>query len=167
MLTVKKQVTAFGMLLLVAAPLFFSVGIFLKQQLLRSEREKRFGTELPQTISLKPEDIKWIKISKEIEINGKLFDVKSFKVTGDKVVFNGFFDSKEDKLVKLGKAAEQQKNKSQNQQLAKFLFLPNFKEPVSFIVQNNWQTVLSQFPKYTESIADISFPIASPPPKYC
>lgn len=167
MLTVKKQLTALGMLLLVAAPLVFSAVIFLKQQLLQSEREKRFETELLETVTLKPENIKWIRISKEIEIDGKLFDVQSFRVIGNKVVFSGFFDSKEDKLVKIGKEAEQHKNKSQNQLLAKFLFFPDYKERESFIIETNWQIVFSQFPKYTEPVADINFPVASPPPKFC
>ena len=170
MLTVKKQFTAFAMLLLVALPLFLSVGIFIKQQLVQQQRTQRFKTELLETFTIKAEKVDWVEVGKEIRVDGKLFDVKSLKTTGSNIVFTGFFDSKEEKLVKHINEIEQQKNKSGsplNQLAVKFLFLPNYKESSTFSIQNNWQIIVSNFPLYTESISTMSYPAVAPPPKYC
>jgi len=170
MLTVKKQLAAFGLLLLVALPLFFSVGIFVKQQLLQQQRRQRFETEPLETVTLKATSVDWVKAGKEIQIDGKLFDIKSFEIKGSNIVFTGFFDSKEEKLLRHARAIEQQKNKSDNplsQYVAKFIFLPNYKEHITFSIQNSWQFIVSSFPFYSESISNISYPAVAPPPKYC
>lgn len=170
MLTVKKQLAAFGLLLLVALPLFLSVGIFLKQQLVQHQRIQRFKTELLEILTIKAEKVDWVKAGKEIQIDGKLFDVESFKKAGNNIVFTGFYDYKEEKLVKHIKEIEQQKNKSGSplSQLAvKFLFLPNYKEFTTFSIQNNWQIIVRQFPLYTESISNMAYATVAPPPKYC
>ncbi len=170
MLTVKKQLTAFALLLLVALPVFLSVSFYIKQQLVQHQREQRLTTELLETVIVKAEKIDWVEVGKEIRVDGKLFDVKSFKISGNRIILTGFFDSKEEKLVKHIGDIEQQKNKSGsplNQLAVKFLFLPNYKESSPFSIQNNWQIIVSQFPVYTESISTMSYPTVAPPPKYC
>lgn len=170
MTTAKKQFVSFGMMLLLALPLFFTVGIYIKQQLIQHRREARFKTELLKVVTVKAKEVNWVKPGKEIQVGGKLFDVKSFKQNGSNIVFTGFFDSKEDKLVRHAKEIQQQKTKSDNpvnQSVAKFLFLPIFKEPAGFTIQNNWFFIFNRFPKYTESISDIPYPAIAPPPKYC
>lgn len=170
MLTIKKQLTAFGLLLLLALPLFFTVGIYIKQQLIQHRRESRFKTELLEVVTVKAKEVNWVKPGKEIQVGGKLFDVKSFKLIGSNIVFTGFFDSKEDKLLRHAREIQQQKSKPDNplnQSVARFLFLPVFKEPGSFTIQNNWFFILNRFPKYTESLSDMPYPAITPPPKYC
>ena len=170
MLTVKKQFTAFAMLLLVALPLFLSVGIFIKQQLVQQQRTQRFKTELLETFTIKAEKADWVEVGKEIRVDGNLFDVKSFTISGNNLVLTGFFDSKEEKLVKHIGDIEQQKSKSGsplNQLAVKFLFLPNYKEITPFSIQNNWQIIVSEFPVYAENISTMSYPAVAPPPKYC
>jgi hypothetical protein len=170
MLTVKKQLTAFGLLLLVALPLFFTVGIYIKQQLIQHRREDRFKTELLEVVTVKAKDVYWVKIGKEIQVGKKLFDVKSFTVKGSNIIFTGFFDSKEDKLVNHIREMEQQKNDSGsplNQLAVKFLFLPNYKESAVVLIQNNWQFIEKQFPVYAESTSAMSYPSVAPPPKNC
>ena len=109
MLTVKKQFTAFALLLLVALPVFLSVGIFIKQQLVQQQRTQRFKTELLETFTIKAEKVDWVEVGKEIRVDGKLFDVESFKVSGANIIFTGFFDGKEDKLVQQIVKLEKQK----------------------------------------------------------
>ncbi|MEP7237344.1 MAG: hypothetical protein ABI685_05755 [Ferruginibacter sp.] len=159
-----------GLLLLVALPLVISVCIFFKQTTLQNQRKQRFETEELQTITVSSEKINWIKHEKEIAIDGKLFDVESFKTSGNNTIFIGFYDNKEDKLVKHIKTVNQQKNDSNgmaNQLAVKFLFCPNYKESISFSIQNTWQIVAHKFPVYTEVISSMAYPTIAPPPKYC
>jgi hypothetical protein len=170
MLTVRKQTTAFGMLLLVALPLLFSTVIFIKQQLLQHQRSQRFETEVLETVTINAEKVNWVKPGKEIQIGNKLFDVKSYKTAGSNIIFTGFYDSKEDKLVKHIDDVEKQKNKTGSplDKLAiKFLTLPSYKENLEFSIQNHWRVITSRFPQYTESIPGIAYPAEVPPPKYC
>ncbi|MGB4842985.1 MAG: hypothetical protein WBP16_00825 [Ferruginibacter sp.] len=165
----KKKITALGFLLLLALPLFFSVGIFIKQKVLQHQRRQRFDTELLQTILVSPENLVWVKPGKEILHEGKLFDVKYFKTTGNKIMLTGFYDHKEDKLVKHIKDLIHKKNDSDNstsRMAVKFLFYPKFKEVNIISVQNSWQLISKQFPVYEELISSLSYPVPAPPPKF-
>jgi hypothetical protein len=168
-LTVKKQLTAFGLLLLVALPLVLSVCMFINQKMLQHQRQERFETEQVQTIVIAAEKLTWVKAEKEVLINGRLFDVESIKKVGQTLELTGFFDHREDKLVKHINTVEQQKNNSNsllNQFAFNFLFLPNYKETITFSVQNNWQLIASRFPFYTESLSSMAYPAIAPPPKH-
>lgn len=170
MVPLKKQTTALGLLLLVALPLLLSVFIFLKQNILQNQRKQRFETEQLQTITVSSENINWEKPGKEVLINGKLFDVKSFKTSGTNIVLTGFYDHKEDNLVKHIKDLSQQKNNSSgpaDQLVVKFSFCANYKEPITFSIQNNWQIIARKFPVFTEAVSSMSYPAVAPPPKYC
>ncbi len=158
MLTVKKQFTAFAMLLLVALPVFLSVGLYIKQQLVQHERTQRFKTELLETFTIKAEKVDWIEVGKEIRINGRLFDVKSFKKNGANIIFTGFFDHKEDNLVQQIAKLAKQKNQSQNplgQPVIKFLFFSVYFYHNEFIIDGgNWQWVSRQYQPFFEIIPD-------------
>ena len=149
MLTVKKQFTAFALLLLVALPVFLSVGIFIKHQLVQQQRTQRFKTELLETFTIKAEKVDWVEVGKEIRVDGKLFDVKSFKVSGAHIIFTGFFDGKEDKLVQQIVKLEKQKNQSENplgQSVIKFLFFSVYYGLNNFTIDGgNWQLVSQQY----------------------
>ena len=86
MLTVKKQLTAFGLLLLVALPVVLSVCTFVNQKMLHYQRQERFETEQTQTVVIAAENISWIQDGKEVMINGKLFDVESIKQVGKTLI---------------------------------------------------------------------------------
>lgn len=166
----KKQITAFGLSILVALPLLLPLGTLIKQKILQFQRKHRFETEQLQTIAIKADQIYWIKPGREVLIAGKLFDVADFKSSGDKIILTGFFDQREDKLVKDIKELEKGKpnsNSPVNQLAVKFLFSPTYQEATGFLIQNNWQIVAREFAVYSESVFSISYPIASPPPKAC
>ena len=158
MLTVKKQFTAFALLLLVALPVFLSVGIFIKQQLVQQQRTQRFKTELLETFTIKAEKVDWVEVGKEIRVDGKLFDVESFKVSGANIIFTGFFDGKEDKLVQQIVKLEKQKNQSENplgQSVIKFLFFSVYYGLNNFTIDGgNWQLVSQQYQPFFEIIPD-------------
>ena len=72
MLTVKKQLTALGLLLLVALPLVLSVCMYINQKMLQYHRTERFETEQLQTIVITAEKLLWVQDEKEVLINGRL-----------------------------------------------------------------------------------------------
>ncbi|HMI77820.1 MAG TPA: hypothetical protein VK484_03460, partial [Ferruginibacter sp.] len=74
----RKHITALGLLLLLAAPLYYSVSTLVKQKVLHHQRNKKFEKEVLQTITVSAENIFWVKPEKEILFQGKLFDVKSY-----------------------------------------------------------------------------------------
>ena len=166
----KKQITALGLLLLVALPLLLSVCIYLKQNILQNQRKQRFETEQLQTITVSCEKVIWVQAEKEILIDGKLFDVKSFKIVDQKIILTGFYDNKEDKLVKDTGDLVNKKNdsgSSSNQLALKFLFYPKYNQLITFSIQNNWHLVARQFPVYSEVISKMTYPAPTQPPKYC
>lgn len=170
MLTVKKQLTAFGLLLLVALPFVLSVCLFVAQKTLQSQRQNRFTTEQIQMVVISAEKFSWVQNEKEVLINGRLFDVKSIKKVGQMLELTGFFDHKEDRIVKHLQNTGQQKNNSHsllNQLTFNFIFLANYKETTTFSIQNNWQLIANQFPIYTETLSSMVYPTVAPPPKYC
>lgn len=167
----QKKITASGFLLLVALPLFFSVGIFVKQQFVQHQRNRRLNTESLQTITVSSASIYWVKPGKEILHDGKLFDVKFFEISGDKISLTGFYDHKENKLVKSLKEFINKKNESGNtasQLFLKFSFTPVYNnETDSFTLQDTWQIINRQFSEYAALICDLSYPAPTPPPKSC
>ena len=95
----KKNITAIGLISLLAIPLFFAVVDILTQKNLQHTRKERFKTELIQTISITKENLHWVKKEKEVIIEGKYFDVKSYTINGNNVLLTGFYDHHEDKLA--------------------------------------------------------------------
>ena len=166
----KRQTTALGLLLLAALPVLISVGFFVKQSIIHRQREKRFEQEILQTITVSSKEVIWLKAGKEILHDGKMFDVKSFKNNGTNLELTGFYDQKEDKLVKEIKGFVQQKEDSGSKAdylVVKFLFSPKYNEVSIFTIENNWQLIKRQFPVYAEINIEASYPTAAPPPKAC
>ncbi|MEO6539661.1 MAG: hypothetical protein ABIN74_01675 [Ferruginibacter sp.] len=151
-------------------PLLLSVGIFIKQKVVQLQRRERFETELVQTITLSAEKIYWVKHGKEILVNGKLFDVNSFKTNGNQVTCTGFYDHEEDKLVKhiTNLIHDDDDHRGPTHQfIFKFLCFPVYKELTGFSLQNNWQIIDRLFPYYSEALPTTDCAAALPPPKCC
>ena len=166
----QKQLTAFGLLLLLAIPLFFTVGIIVKQKIIQQQQQERLESESLQTITISTENLHWIKPQKEALVDGKLFDVRSFKKEEDHISLTGFFDSREDKLVQNIKDLVHQKNRSEGpfSELAlKFLLVPVYSEPTSFSLHESWQIVDRQFSTYSEVVVTGFGPATIHPPEYC
>jgi hypothetical protein len=156
MLTVKKQLTALGLLLLVALPLFLLLGLFVKQEIVQHQREQRFKTEHLQTIIISAQNIPWAKQEKEILIDGRLFDVESIKKIGANLAITGFFDHKEDKLIKRIVKLAKQKNESGSplsQSVIKFFFSPAINSQQEICnEQGYWKFVSQQYHRFSDRI---------------
>lgn len=170
MLPNRNQITALGLLFLLALPLCISVSIYIKQALLQHQRRERFENEHLQTINIPTESINWVEEGKEILINGKLFDVKEFDTNGKHTILTGFFDTKEDELVGGIKIMNERKSESNNpiaQFVVKFVVSMQYSEVHPLSVQNSWQLIFQSYPVFVETISQINYPVSAPPPKFC
>jgi hypothetical protein len=165
----KRKIAAFTLLLLVAIPLFFSIGFLIKQQLIQSQMRERIEQSSLQTITLPLANINWIKQDKEVIIEGKLFDIKSYTISGNSIILKGLFDGDEDHLItKVNNILHSKKdtNSPLSQLAAKYLSQPLFNEPVSFSIQKTWINISGTFLCYTEPVAKAHCFLAVPPPKF-
>jgi len=158
------------MLLLIALPLFFAIGILVKQKIIQLQRRARFETENIETITIAAEKLHWIKHGKEALVDGKLFDVESFRSAGVKISLTGFFDNKEDELVNQIKDLTEQKRENDNpltRLAVKLLFTPVYTEPAPTSFQNFCSIIARDFYSYSELTSPGFHPLDIPPPRYC
>ncbi len=123
-----KKILAFLLILLVSAPIFFSVGFTIKQKAIQASMKQQLKSALLQTVVIPLKDVKWIKPGKEILVAGQMFDIKSSTLSAneDYVVFTGLYDEDEQKLHNSLKDFIQHKNKktsASDDLLAKFFSL--------------------------------------------
>lgn len=153
---VKKIITAFSLLFLLAIPVLFSLTMLLKQKVMHYQREQRMEHELLQTIQVNTRNILWIKPGKEALIDGKMFDVKSLKTSGNNTSITGYFDEKEDILIQQIAKLTGHKNQSGspfNQPVIKFLFFSVFVGPRKMVCDAaGWKTVTAQYHAFDEMI---------------
>jgi hypothetical protein len=119
-----KKITTFFFTLLGVAPLLFTIFIVIKQQVIHHKMEQQLESKMLHTIALAESDIHWLKEGKEMLINGRMFDVKTFKNSGiDKVVITGLFDEEETLLVNQVKKQHQNDTDNGTKILAQFFQL--------------------------------------------
>jgi hypothetical protein len=166
-----KKITASGLLLLIAIPLFFSAAVLVKQKIIQFQRQERLEKESLQTITVSVEKFSWVKPGKEAFIDGRLFDVESFRAESGNVSLTGFFDLKEDEVVQhikhLAELEDEPGNPHMNLLVVKFLFAPVYNEPGHFSFQTPWQSVAVKVFSYTEIVPDGFYRAITPPPKSC
>ncbi len=163
-----RKISAFGLLLLLAIPLFFSVALLVKQKLVQHLREERFDTELLETVVVSPGEFYWVKKGKEVIIGDKLFDVKSYKTEGNKILLTGFFDVKESSLVQHIKELAEQDDKSSNPfnlQVIKLLLSCAHTNEPEVTYKGYWEFISKQYYLFDEKIPVSSLQLISPPPR--
>lgn len=163
----QKKISALGLVLLLAIPLLFSVITLVQQKILQINNRLRFDTEKTETISVSKQNINWVKKGKEVLIDGKYFDVKSFRTEGDIIALTGYYDHKEDKLVNHIKKIFQQ-NKDSNFPIdlmaSKFLFFPIYSNNTEINYLLSWHAISNQFYSFAEKLPPApNMPITQPP----
>ncbi|MBL0181475.1 MAG: hypothetical protein IPP96_03905 [Chitinophagaceae bacterium] len=154
-----RKISAVGLVLLIAMPLVFTIGILVKQKIIQFHRRERLETEQLQTITVAAENIRWVKKGKEILVAGKLFDIKHFEKKNSQVTLTGFFDKEEEDLFdQLNKMAKDKNRPSPLTTVISFLLTPYYNEPVSGYCQINWQPHSKEYFSYAEKIP--SFPVS-------
>ncbi len=113
MLIKLKKILAFVMLTLIAAPFIFFVCFLLQQKVQQHHMLEKLENASLQSISINKADIIWVKENKEVLIEGKLFDIKSYAILNDKIILTGLFDKDED-AIKKNYADKLQSNKNES-----------------------------------------------------
>lgn len=148
-----RKISAVGLVLLIAMPLVFTIGILVKQKIIQFQRLERIETEQLQTITVAAENIHWVKKGKEILLAGNLFDIKYLEKKNGKLILTGFFDKEEDDLYdQLNKIAKGKNKPSPFTTVISFLLTPCYNEPLSGHFQINWQLHSKEYFSYTDKI---------------
>ena len=166
-MAIKKKILAFAMLLLVAAPLFFILGHLVKRELIYHQMMEKLENNSLHTISIRLADINWIKKNKEVMVDGKLFDVKSWEIIDGQAKLIGLFDDEETKLEKEFSSTMQQNNNQQapiNQLALKFIFNFLFTNKQALLTPLLLQNCKPVYLVYNEDAVALSFTINTPPP---
>ena len=157
------------MLLLVAAPMFFILGHLFKRELIYYEMMEKMENASLHSISIPIAEVNWIKKNKEVMIDGKLFDVKSWEIIDNQVKFYGLFDEEETKLEKDFSSAMHPNNDQQspiNQLALKFIFNFLFTNKEPLITPLFQQKCKQVYLVYNETAVSLSFTINTPPPNF-
>ena len=93
-----KKITGFFLLLIGAMPFLFTLFFLVKQQIIHHEMKEKLEREFLHTITVPKDKVNWVKYSKEIRIDSKLFDVNSFSEKNGIYFFTGLFDTEETAL---------------------------------------------------------------------
>ncbi len=129
--------------------------------------KERLESEMLHTISMAESDAHWLKEGKEMLVNGRMFDVKSFQQSSDgKVIVSGLYDDDETALVKAVRDTQQKDNNTSGKLLAQlFQFLGSINNSLNsdifiFSLSNN-----SYFPGLEQRLTSQFITILSPPPQ--
>lgn len=170
MMFTSKKITATIMLLGVAAPLLFFAGFMIKQSLIQHEMEEKMETASLQTISMDIADFHWQQLNKEALVDGKLFDVRSYNIAGNKITLTGLFDNDENELHDQLKNFLQQKNNPNtplNSSAVKFLFPPLYTTIADTADQKVCQQLSNRLFAYNNEDAIEKYLSAeTPPPRF-
>lgn len=171
MKTTLRQVSAICLLLLVAVPFLISFFFVIRLCIIKIQVSEDLEYEQLQTITVAESNIKWIVPGKEVLLNGNLFDIKSFKQTGDNLIITGLYDKDEDYLqkhfIKIFHQ-KQQGNASARATLINLIFQPVFSDKNTFFKEDRETMVLKKTSyRFIENLASANSEILVPPPKAC
>lgn len=93
-----KLLSVISLLALVMIPVFIAVFFLAQQSFIRYEMKEKLEQEALQTFTVLEKNVTWIEKGKELIVDGRLFDVKSFKTKGEYVEVTGLFDEMESAL---------------------------------------------------------------------
>ena len=113
------------LLMLLLLPLLLCLVYLLQQLTIELQMEYKLEHDTNQQLTLPLNRLHWLKKDKEILVDGKHFDLKSFAVKKDSIEVRGIFDLDEDELSKKLTSLFDHKNKA-NFYSHLFAFLPLF-----------------------------------------
>jgi hypothetical protein len=161
-----QKISAFYLLFAAIIPFAFILFFQVKQQVVRHQMKECLEHELLQTISIHEKKVHWIKAGKEILVEGKMFDVKSFYEENGLYVFTGLYDHEETALVNQLEENWKKSNESGNPVLTNLfqllqLVYPN--ENAYQLTKNNDQSV--NYYHLNIQLTTIYKKVSTPPPQ--
>jgi len=119
-------------LVLTLAPLLFMSGLQLFQAFIRQRMETSLHTEPLVTISFPESEVVWYEEGREVMVEGRMFDIKTFEITDGIFTAQGIYDEEETRVVNLMKGhwSDQQ----QSNFVVQLLLLSHCIIPLTFLV---------------------------------
>lgn len=166
MLSIKK-ILATTALVVIAAPIFLFTLLFVKQKIVQHAVTEKLESASLRCISLTSGAFKWVKENKEIEINGRLFDVKHYTQKDGKMYFTGLYDYEEDLIKKqiADLCRNENKNNSPCEHLLQFLFNPAIANNQEYIFLTIISVNENVYSLYKDVVYFTAQQILIPPPK--
>ena len=162
----KKKIVAFVFVIITLCPVIAFYTLSICKKIVQHQMEEKIERSLLQTIVAKKGSFTWIKMNKEILINGKMFDVKSYKTNVEETTFKGLYDEDEKKIVQDINELSSEKNEplQPTLQLLKVL-LATYTFKVSEYPDNViFKEIKNEYFNYDELLAFHHTSIFLPPP---
>ena len=107
-----KKYISFFFLSVFLIPVLLPLCIFIHQQFIQHVMLEKLEEGNTETIFVKKSNIRWIRPGKEVEIEGKLFDVKNVVIHDNYYELKGLFDEREALLMTAIKKLQHQPHNS-------------------------------------------------------
>lgn len=154
-------------LLLTLTPILFMGGLQAFQFYIKQRMEASLETDALHTLTLKASEVKWYEEGREILVNGKMFDIKTYSIENGVFTAQGVFDEKETAIVNLLNG--HWSDKEQTQVVVQLLLLSHCIILFAFYLISFGVSIYRNKPVslihllYTSPLLSI----VSPPPKAC
>ncbi len=163
----QKKILALSMLLLIAAPILIFTGFWVKQKSIQYQMNERLEKAALHTITANIADVKWIKKNKEVEIHGRMFDIKHFEINGSQITLTGLYDEEEHELKKgLAGLMKQKKDGTEplNQLVLKFIFAVTLNNNDTYNSTEAYPAYTTAYAFYNEKAKPQYKLVTTPPP---
>ena len=90
-------------LLLTLAPTLFMSGLQLFQAFIRQRMEHALDKETLVTISFPASEVVWYEEGREVMVDGRMFDIKTYQINNGLFTAQGIYDEEETRVVSLMK----------------------------------------------------------------
>lgn len=95
----KRKTIAIAVAAFILLPLFFSGGLQLFQVYLKQRAIHKLETETLTQVKVPLEQVKWMEAGREVMINGKMFDLKTYAEADGFFTATGVWDEKETQVM--------------------------------------------------------------------
>ena len=163
----KRWLPVFFMLV-IFMPMLLSVSLLVWQQIIQHQMLEQLEAENLTTIIIKKSSIHFIRVGKEIEVDGKLFDVAEISIKNDSCVLKGLYDEKEVSLLQIIKKSQQPlDNNPLHLMVTRLLSTLLFIEKKIDYQLGMLSTRVKKYLHFTTSdFVSFSPALAAPPPKF-
>ncbi|MEO7393754.1 MAG: hypothetical protein ABIU11_02365 [Chitinophagaceae bacterium] len=153
------------LLLLVASPVLVSFAFQLHQKIVQHQMKERLEKKLLQTIAVQENDIHWVKAEKEVWLNNRMFDIKSYSYNEGEYLLTGLYDDEETLLIKQLQKNQEQENKSDNKTVLQLfqLFSISLNNLTDEFVSSGFTK--RQFQEKSFPLTSLCLSIITPPPQ--
>jgi hypothetical protein len=165
----KKVIPLILLTILASAPLLMPASFMISRQLIRSQMLEKMEKQNLVSLEIPAAEFQWYEEGREVIINGRMFDVKSIRLSDGVYFIKGLFDEKETELKQALRDHEQEQD-------SKTLFAQQLVQFITAAAEINEQlpplTAISPFRSARAEYNNTFFlqhigAIVVPPPDYC